>query len=266
MWQLKAYWRVLMIAAREDSANPKRLVVAVLQLLGRMALIVAIYHAAYLANPKPGLAYANALWSVGIYLAFVLALGIRNVVMILEADIKSGAVETQLVRPLDWRIMALCQLIGKNGLEFLIQVVAIPLLLWAMVGPPDMSFMTWPLVAVFIVLVVMCVVAVSAMFLLVGMSAFWLNDAKSMFRIVDKLMAGFSGAFVPIALMPAFMQTFVRLSPFGVYASPQNIFNPHFSNLAVPVVVAAIFWAIALWLLCEWVWRRAQRRIEVNGG
>lgn len=266
MWRLKAYGHIIRIAAREDSANPQRLAVAVLQLLCRLLLIVAIYHAAYLANPHPGLAYSNAMWSIGLYLAFVMALGIRNVVLLIESDIKTGAVETLLVKPLDWRLVALCRLVGKNSIEFLIQLIAIPLLLWLVVGLPDVSYMTWQMLPGFIVLVFLCVSTVAAMFILTGMSAFWLNDAKSVYRIVDKLMAAFAGAFVPIALMPAAIQTFVRLSPFGVYASPQNVFNPSFSSLLVPTLLAAIFWSVVLWLTCEFVWRRVQRRIEVNGG
>jgi ABC-type uncharacterized transport system permease subunit len=266
MWHLKAYWRILVISAREEGANPRRLISSVVQLLARMALIVAIYHAAYLANPNPGLSYQNTVWSIGFYLTFVLALGLRNITRLIDYEIKAGTVETSLIKPLDWRIVALFRLLGKSGLEFAIQLVLIPALLWATVGLPDISFITWPMVPIFIVLTVLVAVAVAALFATVGMTAFWLNDAMSTYRIVDKAMAAFGGAFVPIALMPVVLQNILRWSPFGVYASPQGFFNPKVSSILLQWFISAVIWAALLVLFCQWVWKRAEKRLEVNGG
>ena len=266
MWRLNAYWHVLKISAREEGANPKRLISAVVQLLARLALIIAIYTAAYATNPNPGLSYQNALWSIGLYLAFVLALGIRQVARMIDLEVKAGAVETHIIKPLDWRLVTLFRLLGKSGLEFLIQLVLIPTMLLWVVGAPDVSFVAPWMVVVFVALMVLVAITISALFISVGMSSFWLNDAQSMYRIVDKMMAAFAGAFVPIALLPEVIQDFVRFSPFGVYASMQNIFNPKVAELMLPTVIAALVWTVVLVAFCQWVWKRAERRIEVNGG
>jgi ABC-type uncharacterized transport system permease subunit len=266
MWRLRAYWRVLAISASEEGANPKRLISAVVQLLARLALIVAIYQAAYLANPNPGLSYQNAVWSIGMYLAFVMALGIRQVSRMIDLEIKAGNVETHIIKPLDWRLVILCRLLGRSGLEFLCNLVVIPLMLALFVGLPDVSFVAPWMAVVFVFIMVFVAAAVSAIFITVGMSAFWLNDAQSVYRIVDKTMAAFAGAFVPIALLPAVIQEFVRVSPFGVYASLQNLFNPRVAELMIPTIISAVVWTIVLIAFCQWVWKRAERRIEVNGG
>lgn len=266
MQNLRAYWRIVAISAREEGANPQRLITSIVQLMARLLLIIAIYKVAYAFNPNPGLGFANTIWSISMYLAFVLSLGLREVARLIDLEVKAGNVEVGLIKPLDWRLTMICRLLGKRGLEFLILLVLIPLVLVMVVGLPDVSHVTLAVFAVFVVTVVLCIVMVAALFVTVGLSAFWLNDAQSVYRIVDKMMAAFAGAFVPIALLPSVVQTIVRWSPGGVYASPQYIFSPSIGELLLPTLISSVLWAAALFAFCQWVWKRAERRIEVNGG
>jgi len=71
---------------------------------------------------------------------------------------------------------------------------------------------------------------------------------------------------VPIALLPQTVQLFVRYSPFGVYSAPTQLFNPALTQHIVPMLVSAVFWSVVMLAFCQFVWRRAMMRIEVNGG
>lgn len=266
MNNLGVYWQIVRTSAREDRANTLRLIMGVLISIARVGLIAAIYKVAYEATNDTPLSYANAIWSIGIYFAFILNLGLRNIFKLVEQDVTTGTVEIGLIKPLDWRLVKTCQLLGKNGIEFLVQLAVLLLVLFLFVGLPDVSHLTLPVILGFIVLTGLAVVTAITMFLTVGLCAFWLNDAKSVYRILDKIALIFGGGFVPIALLPVVAQLFVRYSPFGVYAAPTQLFNPGIVPHLLSVIISAVLWSAALIVFCQFVWRKAERRIEVNGG
>lgn len=266
MWRTRAYWHVIATSAREDGANPQRLVVSLLQLVLRLGLILAIYKAAYAVNPNPGLQFANTLWSVSIFLAFVLGFDLRNIARVVDLEVKAGTVETGITKPLDWRFVKICEHIGKRGIEFLAQLILLPILLITFVGLPDLSYVTPWMLAANIICVLLAIITIATLFLLVGLTAFWLNDAMPVYRIVDKMAAVFCGSFVPLALLPVVIQQGIMWSPFGIYAAPQQIFNPALGNIIVPTLLSGLFWTAAMLTFSTFVWHRVQRRIEVNGG
>lgn len=261
-----AYWYVMRMSAREDRANPIRLAGSALLGVIRMLLLAAIYKIAYSAQGHVGLPYANAVWSIGLYFALIIGLSVRNVFKLIDKDVKSGSVEAVLVRPIDWRLTKVCMQIGKNLTEVLVVSVAFFITLWTVVGLPDMSFVTPGFIAGYLLIMLLAIIANSALFVTVGLTAFWLNDAMPTFRIVDKIILVFGGAFVPIALLPQVVQDVVRYSPFGVYAASTQLFNPGLVAHLLPTIISSFIWTVVTVLFCNWVWQRVQSKIEVNGG
>ncbi len=263
---LRAYWKVMMMAAREDRANPLRLAGSVALGMVRMILIAAIYKAAYELTHPSTLPYENAIWSMALYFVFIMGLSVRNVYRLVEAEVKNGSVEVSLIRPLDWRAVKICQQIGKNLLECALLMVAFFATLAMVVGFPSVDHFSLGFIAGYILILLLAIISASAMFLMVGLTAFWLNDSQSVFRIVDRTILVFGGAFVPIALLPNLAQDILRYSPLGVYGASTQLFNPGLAAHIVPTLVASAVWAVVLIWICQLVWNRAERRIEVNGG
>lgn len=261
----RPYWGVLVSSAREDSANPKQIVASIGVSIFRVFLLTAIYAVAYKFGGA-SLTYQNAIWSLAVYFAFIINLGIRDLFKVVEQDVQSGEVELQLIKPLEWRLVKICQLIGKNGIEFILQLLVLPTFLFLTIGQPDISFWSAIFLASFVVLTLFSIVSASYLFMSIGLSAFWLNDSKSVFRLFDKTILVFGGGFVPIALLPHIVQDAVRLSPFGVYAAPTQLFNPNIAAALPAYLLSAVFWTAALILISNFIWHRAQARIEVNGG
>jgi len=266
MNQIKAYWRVFAAAAREDRANPKRLISATIQAVCRVFLVVEIYRIAYAVSGNHTLPFANAMWTIALCFVFFLNLGIRNMYIPVEIEIKTGTVETSLINPLDWRLVKFAQLLGKSSLEFLVQLIIMPLVLLIMVGPPNIAHLTPGLGLLFFAFAIMSVVTAAALFMTVGLAAFWLNDAKSVFRIVDKMGLICCGTFVPIAFLPDVMQQIIRFTPFAIYAAPTRIFDPTALNTLTPTIISGVIWTLGMIAICEFVWRRANKKMEVNGG
>lgn len=265
---LPAYLHVMRMAAREDRANPARIAGSILIGVVRIILLAAIYKVAYSAvgGTSKTLPYENALWSIGIYFALIIGLGMRNVFKLVDREVKDGSVEVALVRPLDWRLTKVCTLIGRNLLEASLLIVVFSITLFVLVGAPETGFWNVGFVAGYLVIMLLAIVASSALFVAVGLTAFWLNDAMPAYRIVDKCILIFGGAFVPIALLPDLVQDIVRYSPFGVYAASTQLFNPGLQRTLLPTIISSLVWTVVTVLFCNWVWKRAEARIEVNGG
>lgn len=263
---INAYWQIVRTSAREDATNVKRLALGVAVSAARIGMIAAIYGVAYRKVGHSALPYANAIWGIGIYFGLILNLGLRNIFKIVNREVGTGMVEVGLIKPLDWRLIKVCELIGKNGVEFLVGLVVLPIALYFMVGLPDMSHLSLVAGLGFVLLTLLAMVTAASMFLTVGLSAFWLNDAQSVYRIVDKIVLVFGGGFVPIALLPGVIQTVVRYSPFGVYAAPTQLFNPAIVHVLPATLISAVVWSLMLLGFCQLIWLRVEKRIEVNGG
>lgn len=266
MPRAKAYWRVYVSSMKEDGANPQRLISGLVQNFIRIWLVIIIYGIAYKFNPHPGLNFANTIWTFGLFFAFVLNLGIRNVARLIDLEVKLGTIETGLIKPLDWRIVKLCQLLGKSSLEFLLQLIILPITMLIFVGPPDVSFITPAIFAGLALLLVFSMIIPACLFTIIGLTAVWTNDAMPIFRIVDKMAVVFTGSFVPQALLPGLMQEILRWSPFGIYAAPQMFFNPHTPTILIPTIISGLLWVGIMLMATRITWQRVQRKVEVNGG
>lgn len=263
---LRAYWNVMMMSAREDRANPVRLAGSVGLGIVRVVLLAAIYKVAYELTHATALPYENAVWSMALYFALIIGLSIRNVFRLVEHEVKTGNVEASLVKPLDYCMVKICQQVGKNLLEFALLAVAFFITLMLVVGFPDVSHFNPSFLLGYTSIMLLAIVSASAMFLMVGLSAFWLNDSYSVFRIVDRTILVFGGAFVPIALLPHVVQDVLRYSPLGVFGASTQLFNPGLVQHLTATIAASLLWAVVLLGFCRLVWIRAERRIEVNGG
>lgn len=265
--KLRAYYCIFRTALRQEGANPKRLIVGNLVSIFRITLMASIYKVAYeFGGGNTALPYANAIWGFGIYFAFILNLGMRDIFKVIENDVITGEVETQLIKPVDWRWAKVAELLGKRSLEFCLQLAILPFVLLLIVGPPSVGFWSAGFLSAFLVFVPLAIVCAVCLFMLVGFTAFWLNDAKSVYRIVDKTVLILGGGFVPIALLPEALQTFVRYTPFGIYTAPTQLFNPNISHALMQMMISALFWGAVLIFGVNYVWHKAQAKIEVNGG
>lgn len=262
---MKPYYFILKTTLKQEGANPRRLVLGILVTLFRVGLLAAVYKVAYKYGPA-SLPYANAIWSFGMYFLVVLNLGIRDLFKVIEQDIVNGEVETQLIKPVDWRAAKVAETLGKKLPEFIIQLFILPLALWLLVGLPDVGFWSVSFLLAFVLLIPLAVMCAICMFMMVGFAAFWLNDAKSVYRILDKTILILGGAFVPIALLPHTLQLLVRYTPMGLYAAPTQLFNPGLAHVLWQTVASSLVWSVALLVAMHIMWRRAQTKLEVNGG
>lgn len=108
-----------------------------------------------------------------------------------------------------------------------------------------------------------------AILLCLGCLAFFLERSVALAEVYFGLFAVFSGYLVPLPLLPGWIQTVATYSPFRfTLAAPiELLIDPSLGRVdAMGLVGAQAAWALGVWLLAAWLWRRGVRRFESVGG
>jgi ABC-2 type transport system permease protein len=93
-----------------------------------------------------------------------------------------------------------------------------------------------------------------------------MEDAMPVVRIVEKTMMVFGGSVVPLALLPTDIRTIIEWTPFAATGFPAQVTSPDFVDHAFQLLGIEAVWIVVFGIAVAMLWRRAIRRIEVNGG
>ena len=182
----------------------------------------------------------------------------------IQTRVESGQVAIDLLRPFGFLSQMIATEFGRTLGRLPILIVAVPLVL--IVGSLRMP--EWVNIGPYFLSLILAYVVNLLTWILLGMLSFWLmqiNGIRAMFGIAREFLAGVT---VPLWFMPDGLRMVLEFLPFqaGVFL-PASIFAGQVtgSGLIRPFLVQ-IAWIVVLSLIASVVWRRAQRRIVVQGG
>ena len=122
---------------------------------------------------------------------------------------------------------------------------------------------------------ILFVFSVSAGFLIMfsvsimsGLLSFWLMNNWGLRNAKAAIVNFFSGALVPIVMLPEWMQKVMNILPFKniVYVPTMIYMGQYGIRESLLSIGIQIFWAAAMWLMAKGLFRLAIRRVSVNGG
>lgn len=108
---------------------------------------------------------------------------------------------------------------------------------------------------------------ITALYLWIGLLAFWLHDVSPLYWVWQKLMFVLGGLMLPLQLYPRFVQSVAAFTPFPVVlAGPASFVLQN--ALVTPGVLARDLgiWSAATALTVWWMFRRATSSLTINGG
>ena len=107
----------------------------------------------------------------------------------------------------------------------------------------------------------------TALYLWIGLLAFWLQEVSPVFWLWQKLMFVLGGLMLPLELYPAFIQRAAAFTPFpSLLAGPASfVLRTH---LATPATLAGhlVLWTGVTASAVSWIFRRAASTVTINGG
>jgi ABC-2 type transport system permease protein len=103
---------------------------------------------------------------------------------------------------------------------------------------------------------------------IVDLSMFWFVNNNAIVRMYYFIQDLLSGVFVPLPFMPALLLTFATWLPFSAGINvPVSLYVGRipFAHAGRELALQGV-WVVALALLSKSLWRRASRRVTVQGG
>jgi ABC-2 type transport system permease protein len=183
----------------------------------------------------------------------------------LSERVREGTIVNELKRPVSLRLQIYCYLIGKmlfNTLTKGLPVLVIGLLLLDMQTPT-------PLNAVgFIVALILSFNLVFAFSFLTSMLVFWTEIGWGIRAMRSNIQDVFSGVLFPLYLLPAGLASVFDFLPFQAMADgPIRIFTMDATGREMLNIFGLqVFWIIVIAVLGELAWRKAKKKMTVQGG
>lgn len=158
----------------------------------------------------------------------------------LEDDIRSGALETHLLRPKLYLVQKIAETVGGLAARTsVIGLAAAALLLFSGRAAPSPAALAYILI-----LGLVGGVIIVLLYAVIGLCAFWIRRTMPVYLIVQKLLFLLGGLFAPVSFYPRWTAKVSEASPFAaaLYWPGVQALNPS----------AALFWR-ALGLQLIWV-------------
>lgn len=182
------------------------------------------------------------------------------------ADIRTGAVAMQLIRPVDYQgcwfansFARLLQMTLMRGAP----IGILAMVLGSLRPPPDVQS-----AVLFVASVGAGMVLAVALAQVTGATAFWTLDATGPAGLMSAVTMFFSGQLVPLALWPAWPARVAHLLPFqGLTDIPLSIYLGRYAGAgALNAIGLQLLWAAAMLLVARALISRGFRHLEIQGG
>lgn len=180
--------------------------------------------------------------------------------------IKDGQISIELLRPIDFQLLAYARRIGVLIFSMLIYgtPAIIIFLLFINIFFP-LNIIT--LVLFFISFMLAMTINFFIEFM-IGLFGFYTNNGWGLQILKEGLFSFFSGALIPVIFMPKWIQSIVNMLPFkDIIYTPLSIYIELYNEKqSINLILNQIIWVIILFCFSRILYRLLLRKITVQGG
>lgn len=183
--------------------------------------------------------------------------------------IRTGNICIDLLRPWNILVSLLVEDLGAIAVRVFTTVIPVSLLFTFIfqLKMPKILPLIGLIIATFIAIIILYLIKMC-----VSMICFWITEAWSFSILLDVVILIFSGKFVPSWLMPESMEKVMNFLPFiWTCEKPVKIYldclnEDQFSFDSFSFLLSQLVWlAILILILCI-IWKRALKKLAVQGG
>jgi ABC-2 type transport system permease protein len=262
---VQRYGWVGRIAARQQWAYRSELLLRTVSMVLFMSIFIALWHAAYTTTSREtvaGYTLAQMIW----YLAMTetVTLSTSRIFFDIAEAVRTGDLAYTLTRPIPYPFFQAANSLGQTAPRFVMNLAAAALVGYLGTGTVAGSV---PGFAGFLLTAWLALALDALIAVLIGLTAFWMEDVSPVFLIYQKLIFTVGGLFLPLEVFPPWLARAAAWMPFRfityVPARTFVAFDPAelTRNLAGQVV-----YLVVLTLAVMGLWRYAQRRLVIHGG
>jgi ABC-2 type transport system permease protein len=181
-------------------------------------------------------------------------------------DIQQGHIAAKLTRPVNYQCMHISQAAGESLfrlLMFTLPTGLVILFIYPVQGPAS-----WGSFCAFVVSLFFSFVIFSAFNFIVGCFAVFLQSILGLIRAKYFLVEILSGLIIPISFFPSVLALISGVLPFQhISYTPLMIYMGKISGWElVRTLLIETLWSLLLLALGHWLWKKATRKLIVQGG
>lgn len=189
----------------------------------------------------------------------------NNTANALAGKVRSGSIAIDLIRPFPLKWYLFYQQLSENMFNFIfvgIPVLLVSMLAWNMSIPGVMELLFG------LISLALAVLLTFSFQYAVGLLVFWFKDEVYSRMITGGIVELFSGSLIPLWFYPQAFRQVCEALPFRFMVfEPISVFLGSYDfNGCIKVIGIQLFWIIVLQLIAEFIWRRVQKEITVQGG
>lgn len=182
----------------------------------------------------------------------------------MEKDLRSGRLSYLLPRPISYIGATLAEATGTLCANLMVLGFITFIFTWFQAG--SLPFHPIGIIpALFFGLLAGLVALLFRM--IIGISAFWLQDVDPIFWIWEKLLFMFGGLMLPLAVYPQWMQSMAYFTPFPAILGQRSALALEFNwNEILMLSATLIVWTIIGILSLVFIYRKGLRILNIEGG
>jgi len=196
----------------------------------------------------------------------ILSLLLHNISRKVNDSLNTGSIASEMLKPLSFPMYLFSDGLGSIAYQFVFVVIPSFLMSWIAFGinaPVSLHHFIAFLASLLIAMIL-------SFFLgyLISLIAFWILTSFSLEWILGGLILLFSGSFLPLWFFPETWAFIARILPFQFLGYiPAALYMGYISIDQISIhLIIGIAWITGLFLLVNWLWRRAIHRLVIQGG
>jgi len=227
-------------------------------------IFMGLWRAIYQEGSVHGYTYTQIVWYLTMTELVGFFAGGSSIFRIMNDDVKSGAIAYLVGRPVHYVTYQLSNAVGQAAFNFGAFGILAAVLGFAFVGPlHGFSFINFPAI---ILSVALGFLLQFFFMMLIGLSAFFIEDNFAMYLIFSKLTF-MLGTFLPVEFLPSWLEPIAKALPFSYISwAPAKLFVNFSPGLFAELVPRQVMWTVLIAFFTLLCYHAAERKLQINGG
>jgi ABC-2 type transport system permease protein len=259
---IQKYFAIFQISFSHSLRNYKALIGLSIFLI---TCLIIFAHLWQIAAAKAGVTYfrpEQLLW----YIAFNewVLISIPSIQEDMEQDLHSGRLAYLLPRPISYLGSTFSEAAGNFSANLLVLGGGTFIFTWLQSGELPFHF-TGLTVAIILGFIAGLIAILFQM--MIGLSAFWLQEVTPFFWIWEKLLFMLGGLILPLAAYPQWMQKLASFTPFPAILGYRSALALNYSlHDVLMLTLILVGWSLVGLIGLTFIFRKGLRILNVEGG
>jgi ABC-2 type transport system permease protein len=223
-------------------------------------LWIATFHSARAAR-LDGFTPQGILWYLTVTETIVM--GTPRIVQSITQEVLEGAIACRLTKPIGYVGYQFAAYVAQAAARMSVNLAVGGAVAWLAAGPPPF---TWTSVPLALGALALSVSLSFALYMSVGLLAFWVEDARGIELIVSRLVMILGGMMIPLPFFPGWLARLCGWLPFQAIAYlPARAATAPAAGLISSFALSAV-WLLVFGAVLAMLYRKGVKHLYVQGG